>query len=206
MIRNCFNCGKELSEKKSNAPWKTVFCDRACKTDYQRSKCVKPGYLEGKTVNGQRTYLHREIIERLIGRPLRSNEIVHHIDEDKTNNNPENLEIVTKSEHGLIHSSVNAWFEEASLLAKEGLTIPEIALKMEKSRKQIWNALKTRGISVRRAPNSVRKPIKIDFKELVSLFNKGFSLRSLERRFGVPRGRLSYEIRRIMDEEDHRNR
>ncbi|WP_366930937.1 HNH endonuclease [Microcoleus sp. bin38.metabat.b11b12b14.051] len=36
-------------------------------------------------------YLHRVIAEQNLGRSLRQGEIVHHLDEDKTNNSPENL-------------------------------------------------------------------------------------------------------------------
>lgn len=36
-------------------------------------------------------YLHRVIAEQTLGRSLKPGEIVHHLDEDKTNNSPENL-------------------------------------------------------------------------------------------------------------------
>ena len=46
---------------------------------------------------------HRFVMEWILGRRLLSNEIVHHIDEDKHNNHPDNLEILTRAEHTLIH-------------------------------------------------------------------------------------------------------
>ena len=36
-------------------------------------------------------YWHRVIAEQNLGRSLRPGEVVHHLDEDKTNNSPENL-------------------------------------------------------------------------------------------------------------------
>lgn len=52
----------------------------------------------------QGRYLHRTIAEQKIGRPLRPGEIVHHIDGDKRNNSPENLEVLkNQREHFLIH-------------------------------------------------------------------------------------------------------
>jgi hypothetical protein len=42
-------------------------------------------------------------MERLIGRPLTSDEIVHHKDHNPRNNRPENLEILTRAEHARHH-------------------------------------------------------------------------------------------------------
>lgn len=46
---------------------------------------------------------HRLVVESKIGRFLRKNEIVHHIDENKLNNAPENLRVMTQSEHLSLH-------------------------------------------------------------------------------------------------------
>jgi hypothetical protein len=47
---------------------------------------------------------HREVIEEKIGRELRENEVVHHVDGDKKNNNPENLTVMERSEHSAHHA------------------------------------------------------------------------------------------------------
>jgi hypothetical protein len=44
-------------------------------------------------------YEHRLVMEAQIGRLLLPNEQVHHIDHDKSNNEPSNLKIVTSREH-----------------------------------------------------------------------------------------------------------
>jgi predicted Zn-ribbon and HTH transcriptional regulator len=44
-------------------------------------------------------YLHRIIMENHLGRYLESNEIVHHIDKNRSNNILENLELTTAAEH-----------------------------------------------------------------------------------------------------------
>lgn len=50
-------------------------------------------------------YVHEHvmIMERIIGRRIKRSEVVHHKDEDKTNNNPSNLELMTRSQHCAHH-------------------------------------------------------------------------------------------------------
>jgi hypothetical protein len=51
---------------------------------------------------------HRVIAEQMIGRPLRPGEIVHHIDGNKHNNDPSNLQIMTQGEHVFEHIQSDA--------------------------------------------------------------------------------------------------
>jgi hypothetical protein len=46
---------------------------------------------------------HRLIGEDLAGRPLRKGEVVHHKDNDRANNDPANLEVMTLAEHRAHH-------------------------------------------------------------------------------------------------------
>ena len=64
---------------------------------YQVALCFKD-----KNGEWQRGYkpLHRIVAEQHLGRKLRSDEIVHHRDDDKLHNHPSNYLIVTPQEHG----------------------------------------------------------------------------------------------------------
>lgn len=51
--------------------------------------------------------LHRVVMENRLGRLLVSGEEVHHKDQDKANNDPENLEVRTKADHTAHHHTLN---------------------------------------------------------------------------------------------------
>jgi len=46
---------------------------------------------------------HRLVMQEKLGRRLSKDEVVHHVDGDKRNNAPENLEVITWTEHMRIH-------------------------------------------------------------------------------------------------------
>jgi len=56
-------------------------------------------YRKGKTDRE-----HRFIAMEILGRDLYENEVVHHIDGNKRNNSPENLMVMSRSEHAKIHA------------------------------------------------------------------------------------------------------
>ena len=61
------------------------------------------GYLEVKTASGFRRK-HMHIMEEHIGRRLRHDEAVHHIDGNKLNNDISNLQLMKHAEHTALHN------------------------------------------------------------------------------------------------------
>ena len=98
---NCDWCGKPIYKKRSDvARNKHNFCDPSCYIDYINfEKAGAPNQI----VCG--TPLHRSLAKMKLGRALKENEEVHHIDGNHNNNDLENLMVLTASEHAKIHAA-----------------------------------------------------------------------------------------------------
>lgn len=55
-------------------------------------------------VNNKVKLLHRHIMEEFLNRKLEKDEVVHHVDGNKLNNDIENLELMLSREHHRLHS------------------------------------------------------------------------------------------------------
>lgn len=61
------------------------------------------GYLVNCEDRNHRYLVHRRKMENKLGRKLKYNEVVHHIDGNKLNNDLSNLQLMTRQEHIEIH-------------------------------------------------------------------------------------------------------
>jgi len=79
---------------------------------------LKPNHPNANINN--RVALHRLIVEESLGRYLKKDEYVHHIDFDVENNNLENLHVIGIKKHSALHGQVNKIFGQ---LVKEGIVV-----------------------------------------------------------------------------------
>lgn len=75
-----------------------------------------------------RTYIHRKIAQELLGRRLGRNEVVHHMDEVKTNHLPSNLLVIERDTHAALHITLkrNPGMDQVAWLAKNGFKVERL--------------------------------------------------------------------------------
>ena len=136
MVKFCeCGCGEEISESRRfvsghnlrvlerNAEWNrkiSIEAKKAWKTKRKRKPVGSKrknhnGYIVVKVKPGQGEWKpeHIIIIEDIIGRELSPDEMVHHIDCNRSNNSPENLYLCkNKYHHGKAHASFSSLLPE----------------------------------------------------------------------------------------------
>jgi len=109
-ILTCEQCGVQYLVKPSRKA-KSRFCSVRCRANHDRGRqkvsgdvfVGHNGYRLRKT-NGLREREHRLTVEEVLGRPLLPSEIVHHRNGNRSDNRPENLEVMSSRDHGLLHN------------------------------------------------------------------------------------------------------
>lgn len=105
-LRNCMRCGKEFTcgTKQKNKKFCDVNCAYAYKRERKRIATLDAkGYKNVWFADGSGEKEHRYIIEQLLGRKLGCDEVVHHIDGNRANNDISNLAVMTRGEHSALH-------------------------------------------------------------------------------------------------------
>ena len=104
--RICKNCGKEFLLTRSRPGQQ--FCSKECVCESRRKQPPKKtknkkGYWILWMSDGSGKPEHIYIMENIIGRKLMPNECVHHIDGNRSNNDPDNLRLMDRGEHSRLH-------------------------------------------------------------------------------------------------------
>ena len=111
-MKACEVCGAPCVKRRNEGPQEYArrrFCSHACSDKGRRTTRVpdaqfKGRYRQKKLPDGRQQLEHRWVMEQVLGRPLRTDEQVHHKNHNRLDNRPENLEVVTSAEHGLRHT------------------------------------------------------------------------------------------------------
>lgn len=107
-IVTCLNCGKEFETTRNK------FCCANCAKEYFKKNGVRKRngywYENGYKVlylDGNKSIKeHIKVMEEYIGRKLEQNEVVHHIDFNRLNNDISNLKLMTRGEHSSLHRKI----------------------------------------------------------------------------------------------------
>ena len=112
LYRECISCKtrfRTTTQQRRNPKW-GKFCSQKCSTRFGKlMRFKKNGYswvkVEGHPKASDRGYYYEHILvmEKKIGRRLKKGECVHHLDANKINNDPINLEIHTRKSHSHYH-------------------------------------------------------------------------------------------------------
>ena len=101
----CKQCGKQFYSIRND------FCSQKCARDYRSANMDHKTYMEnGYLVKFENGYnkkgnvkLHRAVMEEKLGRRLTPDEVVHHKDGNKLNNDISNLEVMSRGDHSRLH-------------------------------------------------------------------------------------------------------
>ncbi|HBJ75669.1 MAG TPA: hypothetical protein DDY86_09270 [Syntrophaceae bacterium] len=137
----CSICGSTFDNAPAKAKSsKNVFCSIRCKAISQRVEKTRCGYREVSR-GRERVQHHRRVMEEFLGRKLTTDEIVHHVNGNKTDDRFSNLEILDRRSHARKHKPLSFDIEAAKVLRCSGHTFRQIAEKFGRHPSTIRNGL-----------------------------------------------------------------
>lgn len=168
------------------------FCDRECSgVDRRRAPRRERQFVNGYVlivVEGRLVSEHRWVMEHVIGRPLLSSEHVHHVNGKRDDNSPENLVVMSRSEHTRLHRREQS---ERARRPRMCTTCQRTVTKIEG--KGMCPACYARQRRINRNGGVYRPPMRLTDDDVATIraLRPTCTLRILAERFGVSKRHIS---------------
>lgn len=105
----------------------------------------------------KKEYEHRIVMEEHIGRPLKKDDYVHHINGNTLDNRLENLQLMTDKEHGSHHHKRSFSVDRLKELMDSGMTFSQIAKTLKKPYSTVQVAARELGLKYAHSQESRRR-------------------------------------------------
>lgn len=144
------------------------------------------GYIRLRWRIGPGEYVEEYEHRVVMGRPAGMH--VHHRDEDKVNNDPSNLVVLTPEEHAQLHGwergwPLPLWAEARRLYEAEGWSLLEIRDALGMDNAVLSRGLRKRGVAMR--PRRRYRTLDAHEAEIVEALKAGERVGALARQYGV---------------------